>query len=247
MNPDHAHFAEWDSAYVLGALSPADRREYEEHLETCEQCRRSRRRARPDARAARPARRPTGPRPCARIPTGHRVPGSSRRPARRGAAGGPASPAPAQPVLVAAAATVAAFAVVAVVAIAAAADASASPPPRASRSRSSPSSTLPLIGHGDAHPGRVGHEHRARLPLRARPTSDGPSGESWPYALVVVDADGDAQRGVELAREPRVRRRGSPVGRRGRRPRRDRLARDPIARQRRRCSCAASAGRRLTR
>jgi hypothetical protein len=41
MNPNHARFAEWDSAYVLGALSPAERREYEEHLETCELCRRS--------------------------------------------------------------------------------------------------------------------------------------------------------------------------------------------------------------
>ena len=36
MNPDHPRFADWDSAYVLGALSPAERREYEEHLETCE-------------------------------------------------------------------------------------------------------------------------------------------------------------------------------------------------------------------
>jgi hypothetical protein len=41
MNPDHARFAEWDSAYVLGALSPTERREYEEHLETCDLCRRS--------------------------------------------------------------------------------------------------------------------------------------------------------------------------------------------------------------
>jgi hypothetical protein len=41
MNPDHARFAEWDAAYVLGALSPAERREYEEHLESCEPCRRS--------------------------------------------------------------------------------------------------------------------------------------------------------------------------------------------------------------
>lgn len=41
MNPDHARFAEWDSAYVLGALSPADRRAYEQHLESCEVCRRS--------------------------------------------------------------------------------------------------------------------------------------------------------------------------------------------------------------
>jgi hypothetical protein len=41
MNPDHARFAEWDSAYVLGALSPAERREYEEHLESCDLCRRS--------------------------------------------------------------------------------------------------------------------------------------------------------------------------------------------------------------
>ena len=41
MNPDHPRFADWDSAYVIGALSPAERREYEEHLETCETCRRS--------------------------------------------------------------------------------------------------------------------------------------------------------------------------------------------------------------
>jgi len=41
MNPDHARYADWDSAYVLGALSPAERREYEDHLESCESCRRS--------------------------------------------------------------------------------------------------------------------------------------------------------------------------------------------------------------
>ncbi|QKJ19071.1 zf-HC2 domain-containing protein [Microbacterium hominis] len=39
MTPDHAHFVEWDAAYVLGALSPADRRVYEEHLERCGVCR----------------------------------------------------------------------------------------------------------------------------------------------------------------------------------------------------------------
>jgi hypothetical protein len=38
-NPDHARFAEWDAAYVLGALSPAERREFEDHLEECERCR----------------------------------------------------------------------------------------------------------------------------------------------------------------------------------------------------------------
>jgi hypothetical protein len=41
MNPDHPRYADWDSAYVLGALSPGERREYEVHLETCETCRRS--------------------------------------------------------------------------------------------------------------------------------------------------------------------------------------------------------------
>jgi anti-sigma factor RsiW len=39
MNADHERFADWDSAYVLGALSPADRSAYEEHLESCERCR----------------------------------------------------------------------------------------------------------------------------------------------------------------------------------------------------------------
>lgn len=41
MNADHERIADWDSAYVLGALSPAERREYEGHLETCERCRRA--------------------------------------------------------------------------------------------------------------------------------------------------------------------------------------------------------------
>ena len=40
-NPDHARFAEWDAAYVLGALSPAERRDYEDHLEDCDKCRAS--------------------------------------------------------------------------------------------------------------------------------------------------------------------------------------------------------------
>lgn len=35
---DHTAYAEWDAAYVLGALSPADRREFEEHLRGCEEC-----------------------------------------------------------------------------------------------------------------------------------------------------------------------------------------------------------------
>lgn len=34
----HEEFATWDGAYVLGALSPADRRAYEEHLRTCAAC-----------------------------------------------------------------------------------------------------------------------------------------------------------------------------------------------------------------
>lgn len=39
MTLDHAAFAEWDAAYVLGALTAADRRAYEEHLAECELCR----------------------------------------------------------------------------------------------------------------------------------------------------------------------------------------------------------------
>lgn len=38
MSDDHARFAEWDAAYVIGALSPADRREFEAHLDSCERC-----------------------------------------------------------------------------------------------------------------------------------------------------------------------------------------------------------------
>jgi hypothetical protein len=39
MSADHARFADWDAAYVVGALSAADRRLYEEHLDDCPQCR----------------------------------------------------------------------------------------------------------------------------------------------------------------------------------------------------------------
>jgi hypothetical protein len=39
MNADHERFAEWDAAYLLGALSAADRLEYEAHLARCPECR----------------------------------------------------------------------------------------------------------------------------------------------------------------------------------------------------------------
>ncbi len=44
MTPDHARddhelFGEWDAAYVLGALSPTERRDFETHLEGCARCR----------------------------------------------------------------------------------------------------------------------------------------------------------------------------------------------------------------
>ena len=32
-------YREWDAAYVLGALPPGERREFEEHLATCDACR----------------------------------------------------------------------------------------------------------------------------------------------------------------------------------------------------------------
>jgi anti-sigma factor RsiW len=41
MTAGHAHYADWDAAYVLGSLSPAERREFETHLEGCERCRAS--------------------------------------------------------------------------------------------------------------------------------------------------------------------------------------------------------------
>ena len=38
MNAPPDKFAQWDAAYVLGALSPAERREFEEHLASCPVC-----------------------------------------------------------------------------------------------------------------------------------------------------------------------------------------------------------------
>lgn len=39
MTETHSQYAYWDAAYVLGALSPAQRREFETHMESCERCR----------------------------------------------------------------------------------------------------------------------------------------------------------------------------------------------------------------
>jgi len=39
--PEHARYAEWDAAYVLGALTAAARRAFEDHLADCEECRRA--------------------------------------------------------------------------------------------------------------------------------------------------------------------------------------------------------------
>ena len=38
MNAIPDKFAQWDAAYVLGGLSPAERREFEEHLASCPSC-----------------------------------------------------------------------------------------------------------------------------------------------------------------------------------------------------------------
>ena len=39
MSREHATYAQWDASYVLGALTPGDRRDFEAHIEECERCR----------------------------------------------------------------------------------------------------------------------------------------------------------------------------------------------------------------
>ena len=39
MSTDHVRFADWDAAYLVRALDPVDRREYEAHLDECRLCR----------------------------------------------------------------------------------------------------------------------------------------------------------------------------------------------------------------
>ncbi len=41
MSAEHERFAEWDAAYVLGALTASYRREFESHLATCVDCQRA--------------------------------------------------------------------------------------------------------------------------------------------------------------------------------------------------------------
>jgi anti-sigma factor RsiW len=38
---DHERYADWDGAYVLDALTPAEREEFERHLAVCTECRRT--------------------------------------------------------------------------------------------------------------------------------------------------------------------------------------------------------------
>ncbi|WP_233606455.1 zf-HC2 domain-containing protein [Micromonospora sp. Llam0] len=86
MRCDYAHD---DGAYVLGALSPAERAAYEHHLAGCPSCRQGGRRHRGAARSARPAgssRLRADQRPAVdRAPVGH--------PGRRGGPGPPPGPA----------------------------------------------------------------------------------------------------------------------------------------------------------
>ncbi|WP_417563614.1 zf-HC2 domain-containing protein [Microbacterium sp.] len=37
--PEHETYAQWDAAYVLGALSPGERADFERHLQGCDACR----------------------------------------------------------------------------------------------------------------------------------------------------------------------------------------------------------------
>jgi hypothetical protein len=41
MTPSHERYADWDGAYVLGALPAAEREEFERHLAVCDECRRA--------------------------------------------------------------------------------------------------------------------------------------------------------------------------------------------------------------
>jgi len=40
-SPDHERYAAWDGGYVVGALLPAERAEFERHLASCAECRRA--------------------------------------------------------------------------------------------------------------------------------------------------------------------------------------------------------------
>ncbi|MEL7978237.1 zf-HC2 domain-containing protein [Isoptericola sp. F-RaC21] len=69
-------YREWDAAYVLGALSPAERREFEEHLAGCDACR------------AAVAELAGVPGLLASVPAGHALASDPRDTAAGGGAGG---------------------------------------------------------------------------------------------------------------------------------------------------------------
>lgn len=85
---DHEHLAQWDAAYVLGALTPADRRVYEEHKERCRTCRDSvdelssmpglLAQIRPESDLAHSSDEPVDP-TITMLPVGRRHPGLGRR------------------------------------------------------------------------------------------------------------------------------------------------------------------------
>ena len=201
MNPDHARFAEWDSAYVLGALSPSDRREFEEHLEICELCRRAVAELAADARAARPALARAGRRARRRPRRRHPRP-ASRRPPRRGAPRRPASSHPSR------------------------ARTWCDSGGRGGRARPRRDRCAARASCGRPHGTEsVAFEAAVDAPLTATATltqvawgtrieldcryGDGDGMPTcrhggWPYALVVIDRRRHAQRGVELAGDARA-------------------------------------------
>ncbi len=235
MNPDHPRFADWDSAYVLGALSPAERREYEEHLETCETCRRSVAELVADPRPARPPLRRAGrgaPGRASRPPCRHRAPSCSTRCGARAAAAASVGRGSGSRSAAAAAAVV----------LAAIAD----------RSRSSDRTRRPQS---------LAFETVADVPLTATAARPRPSGARGSSSTAATSPTSDAtmprrprrrmavrarrgrprrqpQRGLELAGVPRCI--GAPRGRHRPRPRRHRVARDHGRRAAATCFSAAS-------
>jgi len=184
MNPDHARFAEWDSAYVLGALSPAERRDYERHLAECDECRRSiaelapipglLARLTPERAAALlddPAASPHGPRP--ELLEATRREASRRRLRRTRLRLGMAA---------AAAAVVLAAVFVPLAFVRPAADAQTVAFEAVADVPVTATATLTSVGWG------------TRIELDCRYGDAGASDvpdEGWPYALYVVDRDGN--------------------------------------------------------
>ncbi|MET0725971.1 MAG: zf-HC2 domain-containing protein [Leifsonia sp.] len=196
MNPATDAFADWDAAYVLGALSARDRRAFERHLDGCPRC------------AAGVAELAGMPGLLGRVDV-HDLPDASPelQPAAPANPHGPARPT--RRVLVAAGAVLAAAATATVLAIGGIGSGSTTPPPDAETVQLASTGQTALSAEVRLDPEPWGTAVSTHCHYADRQARDGAYGGSDPqgaaagrYGLYVTDSDGSSRLVSSWTAEP---------------------------------------------